>query len=80
MLLVAGFAAAAFVSNAVIVLAFLRVTRGMQRQHARERDALLDKVCHLAGRPWNEAPASVYEPEPLEPPELVAIPEQLADW
>jgi hypothetical protein len=49
--------AAAVVSNVVIALAFLRVVRGMQRQHARERDALIDRVCHLAGRPWNTPPA-----------------------
>jgi hypothetical protein len=42
--------AAAVVSNVVIALAFLRVVRGMQRQHARERDALIDRV-------WNTPPA-----------------------
>ena len=49
--------AGAVASNVVIALAFLRVMRGIQRQHARERDALIDRVCHLAGRPWNEAPS-----------------------
>lgn len=58
--------AAAVVSNVVIVLAFLRVLRGVQRQHARERDALIDRVCHLARNPWNEAPS--YQ---ADDPELV---------
>ena len=80
MLVIAGVAAVAVVSNAIIALAFLRVMRGEQRQHARERDALIDKVCHLAGRPWNEAPAAEFKLEEEEPNFLISSPERLPDW
>ena len=80
MLLIAGVAAAAVVSNAIIALGFLRVMRGTQRQHAREREALIDKVCHLAGKPWNEAPAAEFKFEEEEPLMLISSPESLPDY
>lgn len=41
-----------------------RVTHSLIRSHARERDLLLNKLMHLAGRTWEPPPAQ--EPEPPE--------------
>jgi hypothetical protein len=79
LMLVAGMVAASLALNAAIVLSFLRYVRGIQRQYARREDALIDKVCHLAGKPWNEAPAGVVEEEEPEPDRYVSAPEQYAD-
>lgn len=75
--IVAGVAIAGIV---ILSLAFAQTIRGMQRQHAREREQLLDKLCHLAGKPWTPAPVDDWTPPDLEPLELVATPEQEPDW
>lgn len=79
-LIVAGVAAAAVISNAVIVLTCLRTIRGLRREFARREDTLIDKLCHLAGKPWIDAPATIVELEDEpEEPEFVHNPEQYAD-
>lgn len=62
---------------AVACLSFTGIIRWQIRQAARERELLVNQVCALAGRPWQEPPAMVYEPE--REPELLyaATPEQL---
>ena len=40
-----------------VVSALSALIRSRDRQHARERELLLNKLLHLAGRPWLEAPA-----------------------
>lgn len=36
---------------------FAGLIRSLIRQHARERDAITDKLLHLAGRTWRPPPA-----------------------
>lgn len=53
-----------------------RTIRAMQRQHARERELLINQLPHVAGRPWAEAPA--YTPASVEEAEIryLTSPEQ----
>lgn len=44
------------------------LVRSLIRQHARERQLLIDQVCHLSGRAWTPPPANTFEPP--EPPAL----------
>ncbi len=52
--------------------------RSMQRAHARREDLLLNQLLHVAGRPWQPAPAT--EPALLDaeprPATWTATPEQ----
>lgn len=60
-----------------VVAAFAGLLRSLIRQHARERDLMLNKVLHSVGRPWETAPAN--EPEkPPEPPRLLRNVAQMA--
>lgn len=64
---------------AVVAISFTGIVRWLVRQQARERELLVNQVCHLSNRPWQEAPA--YVPESLEDvPVYVTSPEQLPDW
>lgn len=68
-------ALAACASTAVVSLVLGNLLRVSIRQGARERDRLVNQLCHLSGRPWEEAPA--YAPEPAEEPDLLLVsPEQ----
>lgn len=49
-----------------------------ERQHAREREQLLNRLCHLAGTPWVPAPVDEWEPE-SELSALVTSPEYLPE-
>lgn len=63
---------------AVVALSFAGILRWQIRQAARREDLLVNQLCNLAGKPWQEAPARQREPEP-EPELLYApSPEQLA--
>jgi len=64
-------------------LVLASVLHALIRRHGRERDRLINQVCHLAEKPWQPAPADApfppFEvPEPVMPRLLVA-PEQLPD-
>ena len=60
----------------VTVLAFTSLLRWHIRQAARDRDLLVNQLCNLAGRPWQDPP-SFREPEE-EPEDITwAIPEQM---
>ena len=50
-------------SNVAIVVAFTQVLRSRDRLHARERDLLVNQICHLSGRAWNDPPSHQPEPE-----------------
>lgn len=68
-------AVGALVIVAVQAVAFTSILRYVVRQGSRERELLVNQLCHLAGRPWREPPR-----EPLTPEEIVAewaIPEQM---
>jgi hypothetical protein len=59
-------------------LSFASVLRSLVRQHARERDLLINQVCALAGKPWQPPPAREWkQPEPG--PVLYASPEQMTE-
>lgn len=76
---------ASALSNAVIAIAFLlwtarrdRLSIALHRQADRREEMLLARICHLADRPWEPAPADTWEPdpEPDDGPVLIANPEQ----
>lgn len=50
-----------------LVVAFSGLSARMMRAHERERDRLLDKMMHLAGKTWTPAPADEkpVDPEPI---------------
>lgn len=68
-------ALAAIGALAIGLSAFAGALRWMIRQHARERELLLNQVLHAAGRTWSPPPADRWEPEPA-PPQFTAAPEQ----
>lgn len=71
---------AAALSNGAIAVAFLRWSARRERQAARREELLLARICHLADRPWEPAPADTWQPEPEvetdDGPVLIANPEQ----
>jgi hypothetical protein len=65
------------VALVALTMVFAGLVRSLIRQQARERDMLLDKLMHLAGRTWTPPPASEPEPEPaVEYDEYEAAPFQ----
>lgn len=68
------------VALAIVSVSFLSIIRWLVRQQVRERDLLVNQLCNLAGRPWQEPPAWH---EPATEPELelayIATPEQLPE-
>jgi hypothetical protein len=72
--------AVALVAALVVALAsFTSLVRSLIRQHARERDLLVNQILHLSGRTWTPPPADEWAPatdgEPLVR-EWTAQPEQ----
>lgn len=64
----------------VQALVFAEALRRQAREHARERNLLLNQLLHAVGRPWQEAPAEHREPPAVpEAPgfALVLDPDQL---
>jgi len=61
----------------VVVLAFAGLLRSLIRSHTRERDRLLDKMMHLAGKTWTPAPADE-QPVDEEPLRLLRNVDQMA--
>lgn len=61
-----------------VVVAFAGVVRSLIRQHARERDLLINQLLHATGNPWQPAPVAD-RPTPDEPARVrfTASPEQL---
>lgn len=39
-----------------VVISFAGVVRSLVRQHARERDLLINQLLHATGKPWQPAP------------------------
>jgi hypothetical protein len=75
---------ALLVVAAVSVTAMLVLASALHatiRRHGREREKLINQICHLAGKPWQPAPAS--EPPPvIEDPDrdrYIYAPDQLPD-
>ena len=77
--IVAGAFGLAFI---VTVLAYSHAMRAMVREHARERQLLLNQLLNLAGKPWLPPPAAepFAEPEPQGEPMLMVAPDQLPDY
>jgi hypothetical protein len=50
----------------------------LERRHARQRDALIDKLMHLSGRTWTPPPA-VENERPREPASYDRSPEQVPE-
>ena len=73
-------AVAALVVLALTNLAWAGLVRSLIRQHARERDLLLNQLMHLAGRTWAPPPALELVPEPDPEPEEYVDPMQRPDW
>ena len=72
-------ALAAVLASAVTAIVFGNLLRIVIRQHARERERLVNQVCHLSGRPGQEAPVNEREWPTESPRLLVAAPEQYPD-
>lgn len=62
----------------VAVAVFAQALRGQAREHARERQLLVNQVLHLSGRTWQPPPADDKR-EPVEPPVEYVHPSQLPD-
>lgn len=65
---------AAVVAVTVVTVAFLQALRWQARQHARERDLLVNQVLHLSGRTWQPPPADdtpAVKPEPEGDPKEI---------
>jgi hypothetical protein len=63
---------------ALSIVSFVPILRYVIRQGARDRELLVNQVCALAGRPWQEPPSyGGYEPEIVED-DIFAIPEQMS--
>ena len=45
-----------------LTVTFAGLIRSMLRSQARERDLLLNKIMHLAGRTWEPPPAAEQQP------------------
>jgi hypothetical protein len=62
---------------AILTLALTNVVARMGRQHAREREQLLNKIMHLAGKTWVEPPREPVPPdEAYDPSRFSYAPEQ----
>ena len=46
-----------------VAFAFAGVLRGLTREHARERNLILNQLLHLAGRTWEPPPAQTAPPD-----------------
>jgi hypothetical protein len=73
----------ALVAGALLVgqLILASVLHATIRRHGRERDRLINQICHLADKPWSPAPATP-KPQPEVEPEIPALlmsPEQYSD-
>ena len=64
MLYVALVEAAALVA---LVSTFSRILRSTLREGSRRENALLDRVLHVSGNPWNVAPADEFVPPARSP-------------
>ncbi len=67
----------------IAVVAQAQLAKSMVREHARERQLLLNQLLNLAGKPWLPAPAETLpepEPEPFGEPILMTGPDQLPDY
>ena len=61
------------VALVALTMVFAGLVRSMIRQQARERELILDKLMHLAGRTWTPPPAAEEAPAaPEEYPEFDA--------
>lgn len=70
-------AIAACASTAVVSVVLGGLLRSIIRQGARERERLVNQVCHLSGRTWTPPPS--WEPPPDDEPAeklLYLAPEQ----
>jgi hypothetical protein len=61
----------------VQALLFARVLQRQQRAHARREDLLTNQLLHLAGKPWQQAPAEHRERPVVKPDPFVLDPEQI---
>lgn len=62
----------------IVVSVAARLLQSERREHSRERDLLVNKILHLAGKPWQQAPADERAPEPEVEARLYAVsPDQM---
>lgn len=45
----------------ITLSAAMQLARSERRQHARERDLMLNQLLNLAGKPWQPAPATTVQ-------------------
>lgn len=74
-------AAGAFaLSNVVVVLAFLRVLRGRDREWGRRFDLVVNQLLHATNHTWTPPPADEWTPaDDEELGRFVTSPEQLPE-
>ena len=62
----------------VVTISFAGVIRWGIRQHAREREQLVNQVCYLSGKTWQDPPSFENLPSLEMPPDEVwTSPEQM---
>lgn len=64
----------ALVCLAVSHYAWSSIYRAQIREHARERNLMLNQLMHLAGRTWEQPPDAQQWAPPAEPDELYEEP------
>lgn len=64
----------------VVVVVDAGVVRSLIRQHARERDLMLNQMLNLAGRPWQPPPSEVVPESESDDGRYVLTPESLPDY
>lgn len=63
----------------IVVAVCARLLQSERREHSRREDTLVNQLCNLAGKPWQQAPADEPVPVPEVEPRLYAIsPDQAA--
>jgi len=62
----------------VVTISFAGVIRWGIRQHAREREQLVNQVCYLSGRTWQDPPSFTSPALEIPPDEAWTTPEQMA--
>lgn len=74
---VAGVAVAALAALLVEAVAFAAVLRSSFREHARERQLLVNQLLHLSGQTWQPPPSAADREQAVDAPIEYTVPSHL---